>query len=187
VENIKAGNMERRDAVLLAWQFYFAGADTTANMISLGVLSFMLEPEQRAKLLDNPALLNNAIEEMCRFHAIAHYNAARVATADIQVGDQVIPKGDGIYALVNAANRDPAVFAQPDKFDIERKNAQEHLTFSYGLHQCLGQPLARVELRAVFGRLFQRIPGLKLAVPLEELKFKEHMHVYGLYSLPVTW
>ncbi|MEO8752792.1 MAG: cytochrome P450 [Casimicrobiaceae bacterium] len=187
VENIKAGTIERIDAVLLAWQFYFAGADTTANMISLGVLSFILAPEQQEKLFAKPELLNNAIEEMLRFHAIAHYNAARVATADIKVGDQVIAKGDGIYALVNAANRDPSVFPQPDKFDIERKNAEEHVTFSYGLHQCLGQPLARVELRAVFGRLFQRIPGLKLAVPLEELKFKEHMHVYGLYSLPVTW
>jgi cytochrome P450 len=187
VANVQNGTIERMDAVLLAWQFYFAGADTTANMISLGILSFILNPGQRDKLLANPAVLNNAIEEMCRFHAIAHFNAARVALADIEVGDCRIPKGDGIYCLLNAANRDPAAFSNPDSFDIERRNAEEHLTFSYGLHQCLGQPLARAELRAVFGRLFQRLPKLELAVPFEALRFKDEMHVYGLYELPVRW
>jgi len=187
VANVQSGSIERMDAVRLAWQLYFAGADTTANMIALGTLSLMLDSEQRNKLVANPSLVENAVEEMLRYHAVAHFNVGRAATADLKVGDEVIPKGDGLYALNNAAGRDPTVFPEPDKFDIERKNASDHVTFGYGIHQCLGQTLARLELRCVFAKLFQRVPGLKLAVPFEQLRFKEDMHVYGLHSMPVTW
>jgi cytochrome P450 len=185
--NIQAGKLDHKDAVRLAWQMYFAGADTTANTLALGTLSFLLDRAQRAILVAEPSLLGNAVEEILRFHAVAHLNVARAAAADIALGDRLIPQGDGIYALNNAAGRDPRVFEDPHRFDIERHNAEDHLSFGYGVHQCIGQPLARLELRTVFGRLFQRIPGLTLAVPLEELRFKEDMQVYGLHALPVTW
>ena len=95
--------------------------------------------------------------------------------------------GEGAYALLIAANFDPAVFPEPTRFDIERKNASAQMTFSYGLHQCIGQPLARLELQTVFKTLFQRLPNLELAVPFDQIPFKREMYVYGLNALPVRW
>jgi cytochrome P450 len=166
---------------------YFAGHETTANQIGLGALSFLMHPSQRDKLMADPALVKNAVEEMLRYHTPPHYNACRVAIADVEIGGQMIRAGEGVYALLSAANRDPAAYPAPDTFDIERKNASEQIAFSYGLHQCIGQPLARLELQTVFSTLFKRVPTLKLAVPFDELKFKREFYVYGLQALPVTW
>jgi len=187
LNQIKPGHLSRKDALYMINLLYFAGHETTANQIGLGVLDFLVNPDQRAKLMADPGLLRNAIEEMLRYNSITHFSSSRVATADIDIGGQTIRKGEGVFALVAAANRDPNVFQNPDKFDIERKNAKDHLTFSFGVHHCLGQPLARLELRAVFERLFKRLPNLRLAVPLEEIQFKENMFVYGVKSLPVSW
>ncbi|ABE36820.1 cytochrome P450-SU2 [Paraburkholderia xenovorans LB400] len=187
IEQIKPGHLSRLEAIHMVNLLYFAGHETTANQIALGTLSFLLDPRQRALLENNPGLLKNAIEEMLRFHTISHYNSCRVATADVEVGGTLIREGEGAYALIMAANRDPAAFPAPDRFDIERPNSQEHVAFSYGLHMCLGQPLARLELQVCFEALFRRLPRLRLAVPLEELPFKREMYVYGLHALPVTW
>jgi cytochrome P450 len=89
--------------------------------------------------------------------------------------------------LVNeAGNRDPAVFPDPDRLDIQR-DARSHLSFGFGVHQCLGQPLARLELQVVFRTLFQRVATLELATELDQIPFKHDGFVYGLYELPVTW
>jgi len=187
LEQIQPGHLTRQEAVHMINLLYFAGHETTANQIGLGILDFLQNPEQRAKLQANPTLLRNAIEEMLRYNSITHFSSSRVATSDIVIGGQKIRAGEGVFALLSAANRDPTVFADPDKFDIERSNAKDHLTFSFGVHHCLGQPVARLELRAVFERLFKRLPNLRLAVPFEELQFKENMFVYGVNKLPVTW
>jgi cytochrome P450 len=186
-EQIRPGHLKRMDAVHMVNLLYFAGHETTANQIALGTLSFLLDPAQRAALEGDPTLLKGAIEEMLRFHTIAHYNACRAATADVEIGGTLIRKGDGVYALIAAANRDPKAFDNPDQFDIHRKNSNEHVAFSYGIHQCLGQPLARLELQVVFDTLFKRLPNIRLAVPLEEVPFKREMYVYGLHALPVAW
>lgn len=186
-EQIKPGHITRLDAVHMLNLLYFAGHETTANQIAMGALSLLTHPEQRAKLEANPDLLKNAVEEMLRFHTITHYNACRVAIADTLVGGQMIRAGEGVYALLPAANRDPSAYPEPDKFDIERKNAAEQMTFSYGLHQCIGQPLARLEIQTVFQTLFKRLPKLQLAVPFEDIRFKKDMYVYGIFSLPVSW
>ena len=102
------------------------------------------------------------------------------------IGGQLIRKGEGIIAVKSTANRDPAAFPDPDALDVHR-NARHHVAFGYGAHQCLGQPLARVELQVVFGTLFRRIPTLALAVPQEDLTFKPNAVFYGLRDLPVTW
>ena len=166
---------------------FFAGHETTANQIGLGTLSFLLNPDQRDKIVRNPELVKNAVEEMLRFHTPTHYNACRVAIADAEIGGETIRAGEGVYALLSAANRDPAAYEDPGRFDVERKNASDQITFSYGIHQCVGQPLARLELQTVFGTLFQRLPTLALAKPLEEIPFKREFYVYGVSALPVKW
>ncbi len=186
-DQIIPGNLDRVDALHMIILLYFAGHETTANQIGLGVLSFLIEPEQREKLKASPELLRGAVEEMLRFHTPPHLNACRVALKDTEIGGVTIKAGEGVYPLLIAANRDPSTFADPDKFDIERDNASKHVAFSYGIHQCLGQPLARLELQCVFKKLFTRLPDLKLAVPIEDLPFKRDMYVYGLNALPVSW
>ncbi|SOE87482.1 hypothetical protein SAMN05446935_8113 [Burkholderia sp. YR290] len=186
VEQIRPGHASREEVVRIASLLYSAGHGTTSSQIGLGTLSLLMNPSQRAELEADPSLLSGAVEEMLRFHTIAHLNSARVATADVMIGGQLIQAGEGVYPLILAANRDPDVFPKPDTFDIHRK-PQEHMAFAYGIHQCLGQPLARLELHAIFGTLFKRLPNLRLAVPVETLKYNGTSQVYRLECLPVTW
>ncbi|PRE50428.1 cytochrome P450 [Burkholderia multivorans] len=186
VEQVRPGHLTHRELVVMADLLLMAGHETTANQMALGVYSFLTNPDQMQLLRDDPSLLRNAVEEMLRFHTIVHYNAFRVAVEDVEVAGQLIRKGEGVIALISGANHDPAAFPQPEKFDITRKT-DHHVAFSYGIHQCLGQPLARVELQVVFGALFQRMPTLRFAVPVEEIKGKGDHFVQGLETLPVTW
>ncbi|SAK78183.1 cytochrome P450 [Caballeronia catudaia] len=186
IEQIHPGHVTREEVMRIASLLYSAGHGTTGSQIGLGTLSLLMNPAQRAELDADPSLLAGAVEEMLRFHTIAHFNSARVATADVTIGGQLIRAGEGVYPLIFAANRDPDVFPQPDTFDIHR-NPQEHVAFAYGIHQCLGQPLARLELHTVFSMLFKRLPGLRLAVPVESLAFNSTSQVYRLEALPVAW
>jgi cytochrome P450/ferredoxin len=180
------GHMTREEAVAMIDLILIAGHETTSNMIALGTLSLLMHPEQKDQLVADPALVNRAAEEMLRFHSILHFKGERVALEDVEVGGQLIRKGEAVLALVSAANRDPSEFPEPDKFDVHR-DARQHIAFGFGVHQCLGQPLARVELQSVFTVLFQRMPSLKLAVPVKELEFNSNAAVYGVKALPVTW
>ena len=126
------------------------------------------------------------VEELLRYFTIAEFAVSRVAVADVEIGGVLIRKGEGVLPLTNVGNRDPEVFDRPDEFDVER-GARHHLAFGFGAHQCLGQNLARMELRIVFDTLFRRVPGLRPAVPREELPFKDHAAVYGIHEFPVTW
>lgn len=180
------GHITREETLATAELLLMGGHETTANMIALGCLSLLLHPDQKDALVADPSLVVGAVEEMLRFHTIVHYNGPRVAMEDVEVGGTLIRKGDGVLALISAANRDPAAFDDPDRFDIRRK-ALHHVAFSFGSHQCLGQALARAELQIVFSKLFQRFPNLKLAVPVEALEFRYDAFVYGIEKLPVTW
>jgi cytochrome P450 len=185
-DQLLPGHMTREQALITIELLLMGGHETTANMIALGTLSLLLHPDQRDALVADPSLVGAAIEEMLRFHTIIHYNGARVALEDIEVGGRTIHKGEGVLALIAAANRDPLRFPDPDAFDISRE-ARHHLAFSYGIHQCLGQQLARLEMEIVFTTLFQRLPTLRLAVPEAELVFNFDQFVYGVQSLPLTW
>jgi cytochrome P450 len=169
----------------LATLLLIAGHETTSNVISLGTLALLEHPDQLAALNADPTLIPNAVEEMLRFLTIVEAGF-RVALADIEIEGTVIKAGDGLIALASSANRDDAAFEQPEGFDISR-GARHHVAFGYGIHQCLGQNLARTELAIVFGTLFRRIPGLRLAVPVTELPFKNDSFIYGVNALPVTW
>ena len=105
---------------------------------------------------------------------------------DLDIGDQRVHAGEGVIVATEIANRDAEAFPDPDQLDIHRK-ARHHVAFGYGIHQCLGQPLARVELQVVYSTLYRRVPTLALAIPFEEVNFKHDMLVYGVHSLPVTW
>jgi cytochrome P450/ferredoxin len=180
------GHLSREETLATIELLLMGGHETTANMIALGTLSLLMNPDQKEALINDPSLVKNAIEEMLRYHTIVHYNGPRVAMEDVEVAGHMIRKGEGVMAMISAANRDPEKFPDPDKFDI-RREALHHVAFSYGVHQCLGQQLARLELSIVFTTLFKRLPSLALAVPVEELRFNSDAFVYGIKSLPLKW
>jgi cytochrome P450 len=187
-EHVATGELSRHEAALMAVLLLIAGHETTANMIALGTLALFEHPDQLAALRDteDPALIAGAVEELLRYLSIVHSGRRRVALQDIEIDGHAIRAGDGIVLAGDAANRDEGVFSGADRLDIHR-DARGHLAFGFGVHQCLGQPLARVELQIVYGTLYHRIPGLRLAVPLEQIPFKHDSNVYGVYELPVTF
>jgi cytochrome P450 len=182
----ESGEVRHDDLVSLGFLLLIAGHETTANMISLGTVALLENPEQLATLKADPGTTLEAVEEMLRYFTITDLVTSRVATEDVQLGGVTIPAGEGVIGLSHSANRDEAAFPNADEFDIER-GARHHVAFGFGPHQCLGQNLARMELQIVFDTLFQRIPDLKLAEAVDDLPFKHDSTVFGLYSLPVTW
>ncbi|AXE28304.1 cytochrome P450 (plasmid) [Streptomyces globosus] len=163
-----------------------AGFDTTANMLSLGTFALLQHPEQLAALRAEPALIDGAVEELLRYLSVAKtFN--RTALEDVEVGGQTIEASTTVVLSLNTANRDPARFTAPGTLDIRRPH-EGHLAFSHGIHQCLGQQLARTEMRVAFRALIERFPTLRLAVPADEVRLRpESADIYGVKSLPVTW
>jgi len=188
VEQLRTGTLSRAQVADMAQLLLTAGHETSASMISLGTALLLQHPEQLAELRDtnDPALVANAVEEVLRYLSITHSGRRRFALEDLTIGGQFIKAGDAILVAVETPNRDPDAFPDPDTLDIHRK-ARHHIAFGYGIHQCLGQPLARVELQVVYSTLYRRIPTLALAVPLENVPFKHDMAIYGVHALPVTW
>ncbi len=186
VAQFRTGNISRQDLISMSRLLLVAGHETSANTMGMGILTLLEHPDQLKALIEEPSLLNSAVEEILRYVDVAHSGRRRTATEDIEIAGQVIRAGEGIIAHNPSANRDVRMFDDADRFDI-RRDATGHVAFGYGVHQCLGQPLARAELQTVFGTLFRRIPTLRLAVPMSELTFKDDMFVYGVDSLPVAW
>ncbi|MFD1939672.1 cytochrome P450 [Nonomuraea mangrovi] len=163
-----------------------AGHETTANMLGLGTLLLLSHPDQLALVRDDPTVVNGAIEEMLRYLSIVRNGAIRTATEKFTLAGQVIREGERVAVSLPSANRDPALTAEPDTFDVTRRPSA-HVAFGHGIHQCLGQQLARMELRVALPALLRRFPALRLAVPYEELRYRELAPVNGVLSLPVTW
>jgi cytochrome P450 len=181
-------SLSRSRVADMALLLLVAGHETTANMIALGTLTLLQHPDQLAELRESgdPKLVASAVEELLRYLTIVHNGRRRVAKEDVEVGGQLIRAGEGVIVATDSGNRDAKAFPDPDVLDIHRQ-ARHHVAFGYGVHQCLGQPLARVELQVVYGTLYRRIPTLRTAVPLEEIRFKHDMLVYGVHELPVSW
>ncbi|MFE0381940.1 cytochrome P450 [Streptomyces inhibens] len=169
----------------IAFLLLFAGHETTANMLALGTFALLEHPEQLAELRANPDLMPGAVEELMRYLSIADI-FYRYATEDIELCGEIVGKGSTVLVSLLAANRDPQRFDNPDTLDIHRK-ARGHLSFGHGVHQCLGQQLARIEMRAGFDGLLRRFPTLKLAIPAGEVKLRTDMNIYGVHELPVAW
>jgi cytochrome P450 len=189
IERVRSGEVTRHEATEIAVVMLLAGHETTANQIALGTLALLRHPDQLALLrdnLDDPKLVASAVEELLRYLTIAHGGRRRAALEDIAIGDQTIRAGEGMILVNEAGNRDPAVYADPDRLDL-RRDPRGHLSFGFGAHQCVGQPLARLELQIVYRTLLKRAPDLALAADLDQLPFKHDGFIYGLYELPVTW
>jgi cytochrome P450 len=183
----EADRYDHTHLVGLAMLLLMAGHETTANMISLGTLALLEHPDQLALLKSDPSVTPKAVEELLRYLSIVDISGgSRVALEDIEIGGVTIRQGDGLIALLSGANRDPSLFDHPDVMDLER-GARQHVAFGYGIHQCIGQNLARLELEVVFGTLFRRIPELRLAVPAQDLPLKDDASIYGVLEMPVTW
>ncbi|MBU6191479.1 MAG: cytochrome P450, partial [Betaproteobacteria bacterium] len=155
-------------------------------MISMGTLLLIRDPALRARLIDQPGDLRAAVEEMLRFVSPVQFSPRRVARVDVEIAGVPIRAGEGLFLSLVSANRDEAVFADSDRLDIDRDNTR-HLTFGFGIHQCLGQVLARIELQALFRALLAKLPALELAVPFESIRFKDDMQIYGVHNLPIRW
>ena len=179
------GELSDSEIIRYAAGLLFAGHETTVARIDFGTLLLLAHPDQRERLVRNPALVQSATEEVLRLAAPSDTELPRYAQEDIQLEGVTIRAGDAVLLAIAAANRDPRVFRDPDRFHVTR-DPNPHLAFGYGGRYCLGASLARLELRAVFGSLFRRLPGLRLAVPIEQLQLRRHLLTGGLEALPVA-
>ncbi len=159
---------------------FIAGHETTMNLIGNGMWALLDHPDELARLRSDPTLIGTAIEEFLRYDGPVHLTG-RTATVDLDVNGITIPAGEGVITLLAAANRDPERFADPDGLDIGRQD-NRHLTFSHGIHYCLGAALARLEGQIAIGRLVDRFPNLELA---ETPTYRDHFILRGLSSLQV--
>jgi cytochrome P450 len=185
---VTAGEITVDEAAHMGLGLLSAGHETSANMIGLGTLALLETPDQLAIVRDaeDPAVIAGAVEELLRYLGIIHNAQRRIAKEDIEIGGVLIRAGEGILIELATANRDPRTFTDPDNLDLHRQ-ARDHHAFGYGIHQCIGQQLARVELQVVFGTIFKRIPTLRLATTVNEVEFKHDRLAYGVYQLPVSW
>ncbi|MGW6442128.1 cytochrome P450 [Lentzea sp. NPDC055074] len=163
-----------------------AGHETTANMLALGTFALLEHPGEFAKLRDDPELVENAVEELLRYLSIISMGVSRHAKEDVEIGGVTVRAGETVVVSVPAVNRDDSQYDDPHALLVDRPRGH-HVAFGHGIHQCLGQQLARVEMAVGFTELLRRLPTLKLAVPASEVPLRTDMSIYGVHELPVTW
>jgi cytochrome P450 len=179
-----AGGLTGNELLSTVYLLVMAGFDTTVNLIASGTLALLTHPEEKSRLRLDPSLLPAAVEELLRFTSPVNHANDRFTTEDVPVGDVVIPAGEWVFPAVSSANRDPARFPDPDRLDLGR-DTSGHVAFGYGVHYCLGAPLARMEAEVALGALLDRFPRVSLAVAPEELRWRPVSLMNGLESLPV--
>lgn len=185
-EHEAGGRLDRPTVVAMARLLLIAGHETTANMIALSVLTLLREPDQLAALRDDPSLIGGAVEELLRYLSIVQTGLPRLALEDVEVGGRLVRAGEGVLCSLPTANRDEDSFPGGGELDVHR-NPRRHVAFGFGVHQCLGQPLARMELQVTLATLLRRVPGLRLAIPFDEIEFRHTRLIYGVHRLPVAW
>jgi cytochrome P450 len=186
VSEVLTNGITRQELAGNAQLMLLAGHETTSKMIGLGTLTLLQHPDQLEALKTDSSLVSGAVDELMRFLSIPQNGLSRIAAEDVEVGGQLIRKGEGVLTLLSAANRDDAMFPNPDVFDI-RRPARQQIAFGAGPHQCVGSALARAEMQIVFGTLFRRLPNLRIAVPPEDIKYRYDDLFFGVHSLPVAW
>ena len=179
------GKLPDMQVAFLAAMLLFAGHETTVVRIDVGTLLLLINPEQRQMLVREPEQLMSAVEEILRQSDTGAGGVPRYARADVDIGGVTIHAGEAVLLDLGAANYDEQAFADPDHFEIGRQ-PNPHLTFGHGPRFCIGAPLARMELQAVFSRLIPRFPTLRLTVPIDQLRVRDVL-TGGLEALPVTW
>ncbi|MFE3882822.1 cytochrome P450 [Streptomyces lydicus] len=183
---VARGELDDEEVSSMGRLLLIAGHETTANMTALSTLALLRNPDQLKRLRADPSLVKGAVEELLRYLTIVHNGLPRVATEDVTIGGRTIRAGEGVLCTLNSANRDDGVFPGGDALDVGR-DARRHIAFGFGVHQCLGQPLARVELQIAVETLLRRLPDLRLAIPFEDVRFRHDMGIYGVHALPVAW
>jgi cytochrome P450 len=185
---VRAGDLTHHDATMLGVLLLGAGHETSANMLALGILAFLEHPDQLAVVrdTDDPKVLASAADEMLRYLTVVHNGQRRLALEDLEIRGRSIRAGEGVIMPGATGNWQADVFPDPERLDV-RRDARRHMAFGFGIHQCLGQPLARLELQVVYHTVFRRIPTLRRATDLDKIPFKDDGIVYGVYELPVTW
>ncbi|HEX8538278.1 MAG TPA: cytochrome P450 [Cystobacter sp.] len=174
------------ELVSMLFLLLVAGHETTVNLMGNGVWALLKHPEQLERLRANPALMESAVEEMLRYRGPVETTTYRWAIQDTELHGQVIPAGEAVHASLLAADHDPAQFPEPERFDITRE-PNRHIAFGFGIHFCLGAPLARLEATVALNLLLERMPRLRLAVDERELRWRDGILVHGLQRLPVAF
>ena len=179
------------EAAAMAFILLFAGFETTVNLIGNGTLALLRHPDQRERFeqavaADDTALLATAVEELLRYDGPVELATWRFATEPLEIGGESIGRGDPVLVVLAAADRDPERFPDPDRLDVSRRDNQ-HLGYGHGIHYCLGAPLARLEAQTALSTLLRRLPGLRLAVDPDDLRWRGGLIMRGLRQLPVEF
>jgi cytochrome P450 len=185
---VASGELDYEELVGVGKLLVAAGHHTTKNMLTLGTFTLLYEPGRWETLGAETSLIPAAVEELLRYLTIFQLGAfVRTALEDVQLGGVLIKTGESVTVSLSAPNRDPEKFEDPDVFDPTRR-ASGHLAFGHGIHMCLGQHLARIELQVGLAGLLRRFPTLRLAVPVDEAPLHPgHVGQAGLYRLPIAW
>lgn len=173
------------ELIAMIWLLIIAGHETTVNLIGNGMVALLRHPDQMAKLqTDLPGLIKPAIEEFLRYDGSVETSTIRFASEDVQISGQHIARGERVLLVIAGADHDATRFTNSDELDVTRANNQ-HIAFGYGIHFCLGAPLARLEGQIALSTLLERKPNIKLAVKPEDLQWRPSLLLRGLQSLPV--
>lgn len=164
-----------------------AGHETSASMLGLGTFALLSNPVQRATIQANRVPIDGAVEELLRYLTIFQFGVPRTPLEDVTIAGAFIRAGESVTLSLPAANHDPDRFERPESLDLTRLTRGRHLAFGHGIHQCIGQNLARLEMRIAFPSLFARFPTLRLAGAPEEVPLRTDAGFYGIHALPVTW
>jgi cytochrome P450 len=175
--------LDEDELTSLIFLILWAGYETTIDAIGTCVLALLRDPDLAGRLHSQPDDVPAAIEELLRLHGPTPLSIRRFATEDLTIGGAVIPAGDTVLLMIAGANRDPAVFDRPGRADVGR-TPNPHLAFGFGIHHCLGAPLARVQLASVIGTLVRHYPGMALAIPADEIAWRPSFRARGLIALP---
>ncbi|MFG2880529.1 cytochrome P450 [Streptomyces sp. NPDC048337] len=181
-DGVKLTDTELMSTIFLVMN---AGYETTANMISSGVLALLEHPGQEALLRADPSLIPGAVEEFLRYESPLNLSTIRYTTSPVEVGDVTIPEGEIVFIALMSGNRDPEKYADPNRLDVTRPSAHSHLSFGHGVHHCLGAPLARLEGEIIFTKLLERFPDWRLTVEPAALEWRYTAQFRGLEKLPV--
>ncbi|KOX07530.1 MULTISPECIES: cytochrome P450 [unclassified Streptomyces] len=183
---LAAGELTDEELGNIVALLLFAGYETTESALSVGVMALLHHPEQLAALRADLSRVDAAVEEILRYVTVNQYEIFRTALEDVELDGQLVKKGETVTVSLPAANRDPAKYGCPADLDLGRDTAG-HLAFGHGIHQCVGQNLARLELRTGLRALLQAFPDLRAATPAEDVPLRTRGSVFGLKSLPVAW
>ncbi|WEB45646.1 cytochrome P450 [Streptomyces yunnanensis] len=184
---VRSGELTDEELAGVGVLLLIAGHETTANMIALSTMCLLRNPEQLEALRADPSLMDRAVEELLRYLTVVQFGVRRTALEDVELHGHQIKAGSLVVASLASGNRDTARFTDaPEQLDVGRPYSP-HLAFGHGIHQCLGQQLARVEMKAALSALLERFPTLRLALPVEQVPMRDNMLVYGVHELPVTW